>query len=89
MGLKALGVLGELDKEDVESAPELSLDKFPLERMGRRRKFVFTLLRSCCRAARSLEISSSNRSSSEDATWRVGPMLPIGDDGPEESESES
>ena len=36
-----------------------------------------------------MEISSGKGSLPEDITWRVGPLLPIGDDGPEESESES
>lgn len=51
VGLEAaggFGVLGDVDCGTGEmSAAKLTLGKFPRERMGRRRKFFFTLLRSC------------------------------------------
>lgn len=52
MGLKALGGFGVFGEEKDEyevgevSVPKSTLGKFPRERMGRRRKFFFTLLRN-------------------------------------------
>jgi hypothetical protein len=44
VGLEALERIGVLGKED---GFKLIFGKVPRERMGRRRKFVFTLLRNC------------------------------------------
>ena len=59
------------------------------ERIGRRRKFVFTLLRSCCRAARSFVMSSGRDiSSSAGLIFRSEPERCPGDES-EESESDN
>ena len=60
-----------------------------LERIGRSRRFVFTLLRSSCKASISLVMSSGRVSSSEESNLRLGLELFVGDEHVEESESES
>jgi hypothetical protein len=56
------------------------------DRIGRRRRFFFTLLRSCSRASRSLEMSSEELSSSEISKFRIGTMGDVaGDDSSDES----
>lgn len=80
----------EMADSSTESMPVLmlTLGKFPLERIGRSRRFFLTFWRNCWSSARSLLISSNRGSFSKFGAFRVGPKGPI-DSVSEESESES
>jgi len=92
-----LGEIVEDAKGDLEMADSMTVSmsefrstfgRFPLERMGRSRRFFFTLWRSCCSSARSLVISSGRGSLSCRGSFRFAPRRPM-DSESDESESES